>query len=68
MQIDLSAWSSNQICEFHNHILKQGTNFTDDDGYNFAFDQNDAIVLLAKQTLIDKGTCSAYVLKYRGKL
>ena len=41
MEIDLSAWSDYQICEFHNHVLKQGTNFTEDDGYNYNLDQND---------------------------
>tara|TARA_B100001142_G_scaffold147076_1_gene148042 strand:- start:73 stop:279 length:207 start_codon:yes stop_codon:yes gene_type:complete len=68
MKIDLSSWSDHQICEFHNHVLKQGTNYTEDDGYNYHLDQNDAIVMLAKQTLIDRGTCSTLVLKYRGKL
>ena len=66
--IDLSHWSCKQLCEFHNHVIKSGTNFTDDDGYNYAYDDNDKKILLIKQTLIDIGACSKYVLEYRGQL
>ena len=68
MNIDLSSWSDQTLCVFHNHILAQGTNNTGDDSYNYSLDQNDEIMLLTKQTLVDKGICSTIVLNYRGKL
>lgn len=37
-------------------------------GYNYYYDDNDQIINQVKQTLIDMGACSKYVLEYRGKL
>ena len=65
--IDLSHWSVSQLCQFHNSVIASGCNMNGH-GYNYHYDDNDQIINQVKQTLIDMGACSKYVLEYRGQL
>ena len=65
--IDLSHWSVNQLCQFHNNVIASGCNMNGH-GYNYHYDENDQVIDIVKQTLIDIGACSIAVLEYRGKL
>ena len=73
--IDLSHWSVSQLCQFHNSVIRSGCNINGHwpsshpfFGYNDYYDENDQVINQVKQTLIDMGACSKYVLDYRGQL